>query len=207
MAYSFASASSQYLSATASSWSLPLTISARYYRTSGSATRVIASLNNTSSNGFYWLGLDADVLYAGAVGSGNNAATRTISTVNTWAHGAAVFAATNSRTAYVNGVAGTTATSSVTVSNANTVAVGARYFNSAWGVYSNDRIAEVGVWTTALTTEEIASLSNGVACRLIRPQSLVFYAPLIRNLVDVRGGLTIANNNTATVIEHPRIYA
>jgi hypothetical protein len=45
-----------------------------------------------------------------------------------------------------------------------------------------------------------------MTCDKIRPQSLVFYAPLVRNLVDTKGGLTITNNNSATVADHPRIY-
>lgn len=41
----------------------------------------------------------------------------------------------------------------------------------------------------------------------IRPQSLVFYSPLVRDLNDQKGGLTITNNNGATVANHPRVYA
>jgi hypothetical protein len=69
------------------------------------------------------------------------------------------------------------------------------------------QIAEVGIWNVALTAAEIASLADGMTCDKVRPQSLVFYAPLVRDLQDVRGGLTITNNNTATVANHPRIYA
>jgi hypothetical protein len=54
---------------------------------------------------------------------------------------------------------------------------------------------------------EIASLAAGMTCDKVRPQSLVFYAPLVRNLQDVKGGLTITNNNSATVAAHPRVYA
>lgn len=68
-------------------------------------------------------------------------------------------------------------------------------------------IAEVGVWNVALTAAEIASLADGMTCDKVRPQSLVFYAPLVRDLQDVRGGLTITNTNTATVANHPRVYA
>jgi len=68
-------------------------------------------------------------------------------------------------------------------------------------------IAEVGIWNAALTADEIASLAAGMTCDKVRPQSLVFYAPLVRDLVDVKGGLTITNNNTATVANHPRVYA
>jgi hypothetical protein len=46
-----------------------------------------------------------------------------------------------------------------------------------------------------------------MTCDKVRPQSLVFYAPLVRNLQDVRGGLTITNNNTAAVANHTRVYA
>jgi hypothetical protein len=68
------------------------------------------------------------------------------------------------------------------------------------------QIAEVGIWSAALTDAEIVSLAKGMTCNLVRPQSLVFYAPLIRNLQDVKGGLTLTNNNTATVFNHPRVY-
>jgi hypothetical protein len=68
-------------------------------------------------------------------------------------------------------------------------------------------IADVGVWSVALTADEIKSLAAGMTCDKVRPQSLVFYAPLVRDLVDVKGGLTITNNNTATVANHPRVYA
>jgi len=68
------------------------------------------------------------------------------------------------------------------------------------------QIAEVGIWDVALTAAEIASLGKGITCDRVRPQSLKFYAPLIRNLQDVRGGVTITNNGGATVANHPRVY-
>ena len=52
-----------------------------------------------------------------------------------------------------------------------------------------------------------SSLAKGITCDKIRPQNLVFYAPLVRDLVDAKGGLTIINNNSATVANHPRVYA
>jgi len=67
-------------------------------------------------------------------------------------------------------------------------------------------IAEVGIWNAALTQPEIASLAKGMTCDKIRPQNLVFYTPLVRDLIDQKGGLVITNNNAATVAAHPRIY-
>ena len=62
------------------------------------------------------------------------------------------------------------------------------------------------MWNAALTDAEIASLAKGYKPTRIRPQSLVFYAPLIRDLQDTRGSLAITNNNSATVANHPRVY-
>ena len=47
---------------------------------------------------------------------------------------------------------------------------------------------------------------EGAAAYLVRPHALRFYAPLIRDLIDIRGGLAITNNNSATVATHPRVY-
>jgi hypothetical protein len=72
--------------------------------------------------------------------------------------------------------------------------------------YALAQIAEVGIWNADLTAAEIASLAKGMTPNKVRPQSLVFYAPLVRDLTDQKGGLTITNNNAATVANHPRIY-
>ena len=126
---------------------------------------------------------------------------------NTWGHAAGVFTSATSRTGYTNGVASVAnLTDCGTQNAASSIVVGARW-STTLGLHYSGLVAEVGVWNVALTADEIASLANGVACRLVRPQSLVFYAPLIRDLIDVRGGLAITNNNTATVAAHPRVYA
>jgi len=72
-------------------------------------------------------------------------------------------------------------------------------------LFLNGSIAEAAIWNAALTDAEIASLAAGFTPDQIRPQSLQFYAPLVRDLVDVRGGRTITNVNSATVATHPRI--
>ena len=84
--------------------------------------------------------------------------------------------------------------------------VGARRATTI-ALHYTGRIADAAIWNVALTAAEIASLADGMTCDKVRPQSLVFYAPLIRDLQDVRGGLTITNNNTATVANHPPVYA
>ena len=142
---------------------------------------------------------------SGAVSSGGTA------TQNTWGHLAGVVSLTNSRLAYWNGTAGTTNTTNITgLSTFNRISVGTTFEGAnnvtVSGLFAGD-IAEVGVWNVVLTQPEIASLADGFTCDKVRPSALVFYAPLVRSLQDVRGGLTITNNNTATVAAHTRVYA
>jgi hypothetical protein len=125
----------------------------------------------------------------------------------TWAHCACAFASNTSRTPYINGSASSTDTQNIGTQNAfNETLIAARR-NVTAGIFGNDTIAEVGIWNAALTAAEIASLAKGMTCDKIRPQSLVFYAPLVRDLVDQKGGLAITNNNGATVAAHTRVYA
>jgi hypothetical protein len=119
-------------------------------------------------------------------------------TTNLWVHCAGVVTSTTSRQAYVNGTGG-----SVNTQNCGTIDAATRAFI---GNATLSNIAEVGIWNVALTAVEIASLAKGMTCNLIRLQSLVFYAPLIRNLQDVKGGRTLTNSNGAIVANHPRVY-
>ncbi len=66
------------------------------------------------------------------------------------------------------------------------------------------RIAEVGVWTVQLNADERAALAKAISPRYVRPQSLIFHAPLIRGVNDNRG--KIGTVDGTTVIQHPRTY-
>ena len=126
---------------------------------------------------------------------------------NVWNHYAGVFVSGSSRTPYTNGVAGAENTTTVAAITPTFTNIGAFYAGTATSIqFMDGLIAEVGIWNVALTAAEIASLAKGMTCDKVRPQSLVFYAPLVRDLNDQKGGLTIINNNAATVAAHPRIY-
>lgn len=82
-----------------------------------------------------------------------------------------------------------------------------RHINEAQDTFVG-RLAEVAVWSTYLTDAEQAALAKGVCPKLVSPQSLVFYCPLIgRNSpeTDFKGGLTGTVTGTSTET-HPRIY-
>jgi hypothetical protein len=129
---------------------------------------------------------------------------------NQWVHAAGVVTSLSGRTIYMNG--GNAVTSTATIGAYNTfteMSIGAQQSNTA-STYENfwaGDLAEVGVWNVALTPEEVASLGRGVSCYQVRPQSLVFYAPLIRAINDIARGISISNINSATVSNHPRIYS
>ena len=213
MAYQF-NGTTQYLNCTSAPvTSAPLTIACWARR------------SNVAGNGACFVQLSNLEVLSGGFGLIHNTATNTIRanaqaaggtaqvaittsgmSNNTWHHVCGVFASSTSRTAYIDAGNSGTNTASVVPDSVDNTLVGVSWFGS-YSNYADALIAEVGIWNVALTAEEIASLADGFTCDKVRPQSLVFYAPLVRSLQDVRGGLTITNNNTATVANHPRVYA
>jgi hypothetical protein len=150
---------------------------------------------------------ESNVIGAGVFDGGySQASSASAPSINTWSHAAGVFSTTSNRIAYLNGTAGTANTvSRPNLTNINSIGIGAVNRPSSIE-YFIGLSADVGIWNVALTAAEIASLAKGMACDKVRPQSLVFYAPLARDLIDVRGGRAITNNNGVTVANHTRIY-
>lgn len=211
MAYTF-NGSNQYFSfSSAITSTLPLTLACWFNSTSSTAAQGLITVCDSTGNIGFRLSIQGalagDPLRATMLNSGSGAADSTTAyPTNTWSHACGVFTSTTSRTVYLNGGNSSTNTTSVTQPTTDRMFVGVLRANSAFLNYMAGRIAEVGMWNAALTAAEVASLSDGVSPSLIRPQSLLFYAPLIRDLVDLDGARTFTNNNTATVSNHPRIY-
>lgn len=122
-------------------------------------------------------------------------------TTGTWHHGAAVFASTTSRTAYLNGVAGTANTTSKAPDAPTAIIVGAR--TTGGGNPFEGAIAEAAIWNVALSASEIAALAKGLSPLFVRRSALIFYMPLVRNKVNLRG--VSPTNGSTSVIAHPRI--
>jgi hypothetical protein len=210
MAYQFTAASSQYLSTpTAVVTGEPVTMACWYNRANASATYTFLSINNTAATNFHSLLIGPANLLSIVSNNGSVVAAGTVSdtTTNTWNHGCGVVLSNASRTSFVNGVPGGENTTTVNLGSQNITTIGGRFAGAGViGQLTNGMIAEVGIWNIVLTQPEIASLANGMTCDKIRPQNLVFYAPLIRDLQDTKGGLIITPNNGPTVANHPRIY-
>lgn len=210
MAKLFVAASSQQYSATAAPiTALPCTI-ACWFRTQvpTGTTRTMVSLDTAAGSARVSLRLDGtNALVAAQADAANTLVSGTVGTTlaSTWHHGAAVFTSNTSRTAYLDGVAGSANTTSNTFTAPNSVRIGARVATGTAGDYMGGRVAEVGVWSAALTASEIQSLASGISPLMVRPQSLVFYAPLSSdgNPYDWVGGVALTPTNAPTNENHP----
>lgn len=193
---------------------LPLTISAWVYKDDTTNLDVAVSLSNNASLNRCGLAFTNSAavrnLAITSGGTNSNTDTTTLYTANTWTHGAAVYTSTTSRTVYINGGNAVNNTNSLDVSPGtfNTTNIGC-YNNSAGRAqFFGGYIAEVGIWSVALTAAEIASLGVGVSPILIRPASLVAYWPIIGEFspeIDLKGRFEMTVSG-AVKAEHPRAY-
>lgn len=217
MAYDF-NGSNQYLSiGSAVRTTVPLTMACWFNSDSTTATQALIAIDGNGGAGtgetrFAMVaggGLAGDPVAISAKntsGTDGLAQTSTGYSANTWTHAAGVFTSTTSRTAYINGGSAGNNTTSVTPNSLSRTNIGASNTESGVSFYANARIAEVGIWDVALTVDEIISLSRGMKCNRIRPASLIFYAPLVRNIYDYDSAVSITNNNSTPVDVHPRVY-
>jgi len=204
MAYSFNGTNQHLTVGSAPATGAPLSIAARFKKT-GTATKNGLFLRSTVGNnliGFYFGSSSSVRGFLQQSGTQPDWAAGGSYTTGQWGTVCVTLASTSSRTIYRDGGNSATNTTPCTPADINRLDIA-----SANGATTFDgEFAEVGIWTVELTPEEVLAHANGYRCDSIRPQSLVFYAPLIRELIDTKGGLTITNNNSATVAVHPRVY-
>ena len=215
MAYEF-NGTDQFLSmASAPVTTMPLTMACWFNSTNTTTPQALICINATASANRYTMSARGDlagdpirIAAVGTTGSGVSADTTSGYSSGVWTHSCGVFTSSTSRTAYINGGSSLTNTTNVAVVGIIQASIGAQRYNlfPSGTSFTTGLIAEVGIWNAALTAAEIASLAKGMTCDKVRPQNLVFYAPLVRDLIDPKGGLAITNNGGATVATHPRIY-
>lgn len=219
MAYNFIAANSRYLSTTSPVSGVPFTFGCWMRNTSLIATTARSSLvlyGTANSLQRYHLRYTLDnsgvngvlsFLTNDGVNAQVNLLGSEIVSVNAWYHLCGVVTSTTSRALYVNGssVSSSTATqNNISLSN---LYIGCTINASGTPtVLMDGDLADAAIWSVALSDSEIASLGKGIPANLVRPSSLEFYAPLIRDLTDQVGGRTITNNNGAIASDHPRIY-
>ena len=224
MAYDFTAASSQYASISDTSVldiTSAITLcawikSSGTYGTGGKG--VISKYETTTNQRSYALGLNSSgnvQIQVSNNGTGARAEWSSSVVGTNWRHIAASYNTTGRIVAiYLDGQVqsrsnngGTLPTSIFSGTAPLWIGLNATTSTSPNNFFFDGQIAEAAMYNTELTAAEIASLAKGMTPDKIRPQSLVFYAPLVRDLIDQKGGLTITNNNGATVANQPRVYA
>lgn len=208
MAYNFTRASSQYISGNSPSVAVyPVTFSSWIYATNDTVAMTIMTwMQAASTLGFRILlaGQAAGDPIRGNLLTTVNYISQTTTgfTINTWHHICYVCSSSTSRTIYKDGGSSGTNTTDATPTSLTRLWIGGNGGADLFDGY----ISDVALWSAALNTSEINSLAKGFSAKRIRPQSLEYYVPLVRNLYEYNSSTTLTNNNTATVTNHNRIY-
>jgi hypothetical protein len=211
MAYSFNGSNQRLSTASTPVSSAPFTLFVRNLHNGGGTNRALLGLyvlstserwQLTGSGGSFPRQLNYIVTDSGGTINIQNLASLA---QDTWYSAGFVEAASNSRYAFFETSKSSTNTATFTPSGVNGIGIGGPTAGGAFTTHPG-YLAEAAIWDVALNDDEAISLARGFKPSRIRPQHLQFYAPIIRNLQDFRGALTITNVNSATVIEHPRVY-
>lgn len=217
MAITVARASSQYAEAASSPISSIVGTLACWYRPGTVGNGTALGVGRTSGGTQYLaLGITgAGVTFLEVQGASttDDALAGTLS-AGAWSHICGVSASATSRTAYKDGVAGTANTTNTgAIAALSATTVGGLNVNGSRVSFADGDIAEAAVWDVALTAAEIASLAAGFSPVVIRPASLVFYAPLSLGASpeqDLRAtrGLTFGAAGAAPTkaTTHPRMF-
>ena len=207
-----AASSNRYATSSTPVTGVPFTVACWYKPATVTANQVLFNIGVAGSSANMheiYFGTTSKNLFAnsqtGSVGQ-SSSGTNTITTAGTWYHCAGVYTSTTSRLAYVNGTAGTADTTSVTPAGLDACYIGVQRFSGSFAGYCNGDLAEVALYSAALTDAEVASLAAGYSPLLVRPQSLVGYWPLFAratNEEDWTGGRAGTPNGTPAAADHP----
>ena len=212
MAISFSGTTQSYYAASAPVTAVPLTMACWMNKTSASTGGFLMGVMRDAGSlwyGFYLYATSSgkvqaplanNNVFAGGVDS------TTSYSANTWHHVCGVYSSNTSRTIYLDGGGSATDTTSLTPTLIDNVTIAAARKSGAVDNYLNGSLAEVAIWSAALTQPEVKSLSAGMSPKLVRPQSLRLYLPLIRSPLDQKAALAFTTEGSPTVVSHPRVY-
>ena len=217
MARTFVTASAEYLrfpSCPISDW--PFTIGCWFYvPTDDGANEWMLYLGDPDTSGHRCvlgdsLGLAGNPLrYIGRSGSANFSSSNS-STIGGWNSGLLAMHSTTSRDMWLNGVGtNNTATEISVPSNWTRFSIGALDRDHTSKVYFDGAIAWACVWDVGLSAGEAKAFSAGYHPYLIRPESLVLFAPLGGHDcaddqdIDHITGTALSVGGTPTTTDHP----
>lgn len=209
MAKLFTIASSQYMTVnSAVVTAAPFSVSCWYRPASIGAVQTLLSVGDVDVTNEQWrlnINTIGRARWSAQTSAGEASATYTGAAMSAgvWGHVGGVEASATSHTAYLNGSSSTN-TNSRAPAGADTLRIGTKASSTPVD-YADGDIAEVGIWNIGLTAAEMAILAAGYSPLFVRPESLVFYMPLLREDVELSGGLALTPVNSPTVSDHPRV--
>jgi hypothetical protein len=190
----------------------PFTISAWVYPDANNIYICAVSIADNGSTKDLWYLDIRDVNNAARFialdNAGSEAITTNFTNTNAWNHLLGRETSATDHSCMLNGDTGNIGTNATsrTPDLADTIAIGATA-DSTPTEYFSGRIAEVAIWDVSLTDAEGVMLSKGVSPLQVRPQSLVFYAPLYADEdIDIVGGLILTPGGTPQTADHPPVY-
>lgn len=190
----------------------PLTMACWFLKPDITTTGCLMGLTyHSGSEGFVLYGAGATVGDPVAATTLNNSGSDTAVsasgfTANTWYHAGGTWASASSRTAWINGTAGSADTNSRTpFTNPNRTTLGALRQSGTLTSFLNGFLAEAAIWNVVLDAAEMGALAKGIIPPLIRPASLVFYAPLLTSAAINLKGAAMTVVGATTTGESPRL--
>jgi hypothetical protein len=145
---------------------------------------------------------------SGASG-GNTAMTSTTFADGVSFHACGVFAGATDRRAYLNGGGKATNISGNTPSGLNRISVGCQDQNAPSSAIPSGSIAgEFAIWNVALTDPDVLMLAQGIPAYMVKPASLVFYAPGLGQYgpeIDIVGKRDLAIQGSLVAANHPPV--
>lgn len=191
MSYLFDGVDDYILTENAVATAVPLTIACWANVSNDTANHNLVSIVDKDADTDYFVlqangTLGGDPIRAGtSSGAGTDfAASTTGYTTNTWFHACAVFALTTDRRAFINGGSKGTSTPSIAPLNLDRTSVG-RLMRATPGGPVAGKVAEVAIWSAALSDSEVAQLASGTRPSMIQTNKLVYYQPLGSNANDL----------------------
>lgn len=182
-------------------------------------TRGLFGVYETSGNSYIYFQYATSSRFQFVASADGGGTTTTVTKDNTylnrWVSIAFVMESATMRRCYLDGVE--EATSSVSRSLGildKFVVISARLDTGSVANYGRGLLSDAAIWNVALTAAEIASLATNASPSDIRPQNLVFYAPLDNlgpgggsgTTVNLVGPPVMLTNAVSQATTQPRIY-
>jgi hypothetical protein len=200
--------SSYHLTTTTPVTAVPLTMACWFNADSNTIVDSLMSIADSATDSEMWrLAVSGtSTVRVGAKAAGLNTYVSTTATFSAavWNHACATFETTELRNIYLNGENKISGSQLRATTGLDRIGIALTCGLTITELFSG-LIAEAAIWNVALTDAEVAQLGKGYSPLLVRPDGLVFYAPLVRNVQDVIGGLTLTATGSPTVVAHPRI--